>query len=262
MSRRSTQEKEPWKLLPGVEQAVEAEFLRPVLLGESILPFRTLQAFEGVIPVDARGIMLDAAAAARRGKTGLTGWLTAAEEVWEDNKTATVNLNGQFDYYGKLASQFPVADLRVCYAASGTLPCALVVRDPRAIIEHAVYWTKVSLLGEGNYLAAILNSETTRARVADLQARGQWGARHFDKVMFTLPIPRFNPKDPLHVDLNQAGSEAEKVAASVAIPDGVHFQTARRRVREALAEAGVARRIDDLVAMLLHVNAKPSLKRD
>jgi hypothetical protein len=39
-SRRTNQEKIPWKNLPGIENRVEAAFLRPVLLGESILPYR------------------------------------------------------------------------------------------------------------------------------------------------------------------------------------------------------------------------------
>jgi hypothetical protein len=104
---------------------------------------------------------------------------------------------------------------------------------------------------EGLYLAAILGSETARKKVEMLQARGQWGARHFDKVMFTLPISRFGAKNELHKHLAVAGAEAEKIASKVELPEGIHFQTARRRVREALAEAGVAQQIDALVAKLL-----------
>jgi hypothetical protein len=250
-SRRSTQEKRPWKELDEIEHAVEADFLRPVVLGESILPFRLLRPLEGVVPVDDMGALLDAEGAAKRGKAGLAGWMTLAEEVWESHKTAKVKLVGQLDYYGKLCSQFPIAPIRVVYAASGTLPCALVVRDPRSVIEHAVYWAAVNDRGEGLYLAAILGSESARKKIEGLQARGQWGARHFDKVMFTLPIPRFDAEIRLHADLAAAGAEAEKVAAKVELPDDIHFQTARRRVREALAESGVAERIDALVARLL-----------
>jgi hypothetical protein len=135
------------------------------------------------------------------------------------------------------------------------------VEDRNAVIDHMLYWAPVTHRSEGLYLAAILGSEAARRRVADLQARGQWGARHFDKVMFTLPIPRFDPRDLVHTGLVQAGSEAEKIAAGVTLPDGLHFQTARRRVREVLIEAGVARKIDKLVATLLHVSSKSSLKR-
>ena len=59
VSRRNGQEKKPWKSLPSIENQVEAEFLRPTLLGESILPYRVFQPFEAVIPATAGGDVLD-----------------------------------------------------------------------------------------------------------------------------------------------------------------------------------------------------------
>ena len=47
VSRRNKQEKTPWKDLPGIENRVEAEFLHPVLLGESILPYRVFRPVRG-----------------------------------------------------------------------------------------------------------------------------------------------------------------------------------------------------------------------
>jgi hypothetical protein len=144
-----------------------------------------------------------------------------------------------------------VPPIRVLYAASGTIPCTAILRDNRAVVEHAVYWSRIISPNEAQYLSAILNSEAARRKVADMQARGQWGARHFDKVMFTLPIQRFDPKHSLHEELAAAGAEAEKLAAKLEIPEDLHFQTARRRVREALAKAGISKTIDALVAKLL-----------
>ncbi len=69
--------------------------------------------------------------------------------------------------------------------------------------------------------------------------------------MFTLPIPRFDRKNGLHGDLADAAAEAEKLAASAELTESTHFATARRRVREALAAAGLSQRIDALVARLL-----------
>ena len=59
VSRRNGQEKKPWKSLPSIENQVEAEFLRPTLLGQSILPYRVFQPFEAVIPATAGGDVLD-----------------------------------------------------------------------------------------------------------------------------------------------------------------------------------------------------------
>ncbi len=45
--------------------------------------------------------------------------------------------------------------------------------------------------------------------------------------------------------------DAERLAASVVLPEGIKFQQARKWVRDALTEAGISPRIDDLVARLL-----------
>jgi hypothetical protein len=226
-SRRSTQEKRPWNRLTGIEQAVEAEFVRPILLGESILPFHVFRAFEGVIPVDNKGATLDAAAAGRRGKTGLAGWMTQAEGLWNEHRVSEMTLIGRWNYHNELGAQFPIPAIRVVYAKAGTLPAAAIVDDAKAVIDHMLYWMPVQHRHEGLYLASILGSEAARSRVAALLARGQWGARHFDKVMFTLPIPRFDAKNEIHKDLATAAAAAEKVAGKVELEENAHFQTAR-----------------------------------
>ena len=250
-SRRTSQENPPWRALPGIEAAVETEFLRPVLLGESILPYRVFRPFEGVIPVSGGGYVFDAGRAANHGFGGLHGWMRQAEAVWRENSESGDTLIECWNHYNKLAAQFPIAPIRVVYAKAGTFPAACVLRDAEAVIDHKLYWTAPTGEGEAHYLAAILNSETVRARVAQYQSLGQFGARDFDKVMFNLPIPRFGPGDRLHGALADAAAEAERVAAAVEFPESVRFQPARRLVRIALAEAGLSQRIDALVATLL-----------
>jgi hypothetical protein len=128
---------------------------------------------------------------------------------------------------------------------------ACLLREHRAVIDHMLYWVTPASEAEASYLAAILNSEAARVRVEQYQARGGFGARHFDKVIFNLPIPRFDAREKLHLALAAAAVQAEKVAAVVALPEAVKFQRARRIVRAALSEAEVAQRIDALVAKLL-----------
>lgn len=251
-SRRSPQEKRPWKELPGIENNVEAEFLRPVLLGESVVPYRVFRPFEGLIPVSADGVVLSAKGAADIGYGGIFGWMRKAEALWNTHADGRVTtLAEQFNYYGKLAAQFPIRPLRVLFAASGSLPAACLIRDTRAVVEHALYWAEPRSEREGYYLCAILNSETARAAAAKFQARGQFGARHFDKVLFNLPIPAFDPGNKLHRDLATAAARAEKLAASVALPDDIKFQRARTMIRSALTEAGLTKTIDALVGRLL-----------
>ncbi len=250
-SRRTTQEKAPWKTLPPLRGNVESRFLRPLYLGESIAPFRLLYSVAAVIPWEPRWGLLDAASAQARGHLHLARWLSEGERLWQGHGRGGLTLIDRWDFHHELVSQFPPAPLRVVYTASGTIPAVAVLRDAEAICEHGLYWVSVASEAEAAYLAAVLNSEAARARVAGRQARGQWGARHFDKVMFELPIPKFDPADRLHKRLSAASARAEAVASAVVLHEGEHFIRSRGRIRTALAEDGVAAEIDRLVEELL-----------
>ncbi len=188
-SRRSAQEKPPWKDLPGLAGAVEQQFLRPALLGESIAPYRILDWPEAVIPFHEK--IMDADIAAGHGFPGLSTRLSDAAKLWDANSRQGMTLTDRINYWGALAAQLPIRQLRVVYTKSGTNPAATLLSSAIAVVDHMLYWCPVEERAEGLYLCAIINSETAREAVSHLQARGQWGARHFDKVMFTLPIPKF-----------------------------------------------------------------------
>ena len=248
-SRRSTQEKEPWKSRRSLRGNVESRFLRPLCLGESVAPYRLLAPVLAVVPWDGSSL-LDARKADAQGFLELADWLGRAEKVWDKHKSGALSFVEQIDYYGKLSAQFPVPEFRILYTASGTLPAAAMLKDERAVIEHKLYWGKVEEQ-EGYYLCSVLNSEAARTRIAHMQSRGQWGARDIDKLLFEVALPRFNSKDVLHSDVAKAGKQAEAVAAAVVLPEGGHFVKARRLIREALVEDGVGEQIEKLVERLL-----------
>lgn len=251
-SRRNNLEKKPWRDLPAISNRVESEFLHPVMLGESILPYRIFQTFEAVVPVTPRGEVIDAVGAANRGIDGLHGWMSKAEATWEAHRSSeNYTFSGLLDYFGQLSAQFPIPSLRVVYAKAGTNPAAAIVRSDTYIIENLLYWCPVSSEAEGHYLCALINAEETRKRIEAFQARGQWGARHIDKVIFNLPFPRFDQSNPDHVAISEKAEEAEKIAASVILPDGTKFRRARGLVRKSIDAAGIATEIDAAVAQLL-----------
>jgi hypothetical protein len=162
--------------------------------------------------------------------------------------------------------QLGVSGLKVVYAGSGTLLSAVALDDPRLLVEHAAYWAAARNLEEarylGNYapvcqvhncryLTAVLNSGTVLARVIPMQPRGWRDPRHFDNLVWELPIPEYDRRVPLHRELADAASKAERVAAIVPLREGAHFMRQRRAIRDALAENGIASVIDSLVSRLL-----------
>ena len=75
-------------------------------------------------------------------------------------------------------------------------------------------------------------------------------ARHFDNLMWELPIPEYNARDPLHQELADLAVECERVAAAVVIDPAQYFTRQRRAIRDALLAAGLAARLDALVARM------------
>ena len=262
--RTGTQDKEPWKTVESPQGRIKKDFLYPVLLGESIAPFRVLAPQQAVIPWDVKGHgtnldldiktgavpkqqLMDARTAAERGHLELAQWLEKTEALWERHKRSPISFLEQCDYYGKLSCQFPPAAVRVVYTKAGTNLAACAIEESAAIIDHMLYWAAVESLEEARYLCGILNSEVLRSRVEQYQVQGQWGARHFDKYVFNLPIPRFDAGNPLHYELAQAAATAEAIATAVEMKEDEHFTRARARVRSALAEHGVAAQLERLV---------------
>jgi hypothetical protein len=84
-----------------------------------------------------------------------------------------------------------------------------------------------------------------------MQPRGWRDPRHFDNLVWELPIPEFDRRQALHRELANAAAGAERVAAMVLLREGAHFMRQRRAIREALAENGIAAVIDALVSRLL-----------
>lgn len=251
-SRMGSQDKAPWKDIPALRGQIERRFIKPLLLGETIAPFRALEPFLAVIPWESRQRkVLDAGAALEAGFPHLARWLREAGRLWDNHSSGDMSLVEQLNYHGKLSAQFPIPALRVVYAKAGVKAAATIVRDNHVVIDHKLYCMCPKTEAEGHYLTAILNSETARSRVEALQSEGQYGPRDFDKVMFSLPIPRYRGGDELHRELARSAELAETVAAGVDISEFRNFKLVRRAVREALAGTGVANRIEALVTALL-----------
>ncbi|MFO0602045.1 MAG: N-6 DNA methylase [Polyangiales bacterium] len=249
-SVRSASEKKPWKDLPGLTGVVEKAFVRPVHLGETVLPYRTLEPRLAVLPISPSGDIL-AGTEALEAYSDLSKWWHAAEDVWNQHRSSDrLTLGEQLDYQGKLRNQFPQYDQRIVYCASGMHLCAARVLQRRALIEHSLYWAKALHDEEAFFLCAILNAACVTAAVRPLMSYGK-DERHIDKYIWRLPIPEYDEKVSLHVELAKLGQQAEEEIAELALDDEVHFAASRRVVREHLAASKVGQTIEKRVAKLL-----------
>lgn len=248
-------DKKPWITVQPPEGPVERAFLRPVALGESIAPYRILRLANGLIPMED-GKVLTADSAAALGHRGLAAWLRDSEGKWNEHSNKTeagdprMSLSNRVDAMGMLRSQAIIAPIRILYSKAGTRLSACWLED-EAIVDTKAYWSAANSLEEAAYVAAIINAEVVLDRVKDLQPVGQRDRRDFDNLVWTLPIPEYDPNEMLHSDIAAAALHAAEVAARVELPEHVHFTTKRKLIRRALEADGIAQIIERLVDALL-----------
>ena len=270
--RRGGQDKPPWKdldLTAITGQTVESDHLFDVHLGETLVPYATLEPLkallplrqgESAIPVDANGV----------GGVRLGGldrrmrdrWRTVSR-LWETNKAAAneLTLLGRVDYHRELSSQFEWQrdhgrrPVRVAYSSAGT-PTAALLHDDNSIVENVLFWITCRNAEEAQYLLAIINSDVLYERVASLMPKGQFGARHLHKHLWKLPIPEFDAGNPLHLAVSKAG-EAAAVGAAKQLEQlrqdrpKLTVTIARRELRRWLRASAEGKAVEEGVGELL-----------
>lgn len=250
VSHRSGQEREPWKGIGTRHGSVEAEFVLPAMQGEHVMPFRVRQHPSVVVPWHGGHLIAHDDPELDR-FPGLAEWWRVSSDLWLEKRqeTSTGSLEARADYKSALSDQFPIAPQRVVYAASGARLTATRVIDRRIVIEKSAYWIAVGNTQEAYYLLGLFNSSVLDEAVKPYQVVGIGGARHFDKNVFEVPIPQFDPQDPDHISLAAAATAAETRVASLALPSSAIG--ARRAARTALDAAGLAADLNDNSARVL-----------
>jgi hypothetical protein len=248
-SIRSPNEKKPWKNLPTLSRPVESQFIRPLILGETILPYIVKPNPLAIVPWDGEQLLgpdgerIDL-------YPGLAAWWREASTIWDRHGRQQMTLNARLDYRHGLSHQFPIAHERVVYTKGGMYLAAARITDPQAVIDHKLYWAPARSKNEALYLTGILNSDALTLAVRPLQARGEHNPRDFDKYIFQLPVPLFDRDNEDHLILAELADAAEKRVAAMQLPE-LSFQAQRKRVRQALRDDGIAEQVEAKVAKLL-----------
>ena len=271
--KRGSQDKEPWRSLDLTEitlQTVEFQHVHDVHLGETLVPYATLNPLKAVLPLRVRDGQIPA------DESGVGGirigglerrmrdrWRTVSR-LWEENKTAAnkMDLLEQLDYYGKLSAQLDWQQnsgehpIRVLYSGWGA-PTAALLHDDDAIVDYKLFWVACRNRGEAHYLLSVINSDALADGVNKYTTPNWAGkTRDLQKHLWKLPIPLFNPDDPLHIEVSEAG----RVAAEGAVEqlerlrqerDRVTVTIARREIRKWLRESAEGETVERLVSKLL-----------
>ena len=218
--------------LTQLEGVVSNDNLFDVYLGECVAPYVTLHPLKAALPVhrvtmtiplnhencEANKHNACRLEVAELHSTMQRRWNNAAEMYREAHKNQAIkDLYSNLNHLNKLTSQLEYLQgtitndetVRVAYTESGQ-PTAAIIRDNRAIVDRTLYQTVCQSEDEARYVLALINSSALAAATAPFMPKGLYGPRHFEKHGWKLPIPRYNPSDPLHVHLSELGKTAEQ----------------------------------------------------
>lgn len=248
-SKRSVSEKEPWKDLLELNGTVETEFLYPTALGEQVRPFSTRPFDTFLIPLTRRGELLSGEHARIDAYPGLAAWVREAESLWTAHSNGKVTLSEQINHMSKLTQQLPQPSTRVVYAKAGMHVAAALITDPQVIIDHTLYWATVATEQEGQYLVGILNAPVLTDLVRPLMSYGK-DERHVDKHVWKLPIPTYDPDDPVHQEIVELATRLSDQVSNLQFTSD-YFVTVRKQIRQHLASSSDGKRLNGLVAQLL-----------
>ncbi len=271
--RRGSQDKEPWRsldLAAITDQTIEKTHLFEVHLGETLVPYATLDPLEAVLPL-RRGegqfpTESDGIGGVRVGgleRRMRDRWRTVSR-LWDDYKQPVnkLNLIGRLDYHREFSSQLEWRTgsgdrpVRVVYSGWGA-PTSALLEDDSAIVDYKLFWVTCRHLEEANYLLAIINSEVL-AEDVNKYTTPNWAGktRDLQKKLWILPIPEFDPAEDLHVAISEAGEAAaagagRQLAQLRQERDRVTVTIARRELRKWLRESPEGRTVEDVVGRLL-----------
>jgi hypothetical protein len=250
-SQRSALEKRPWKNLPDLEGSIEKQFVRPVLLGEHVVPYRVIGADKTVLPIEGTKTLLDGQHDHLDRYPDLARWWRDAERLWDDNRSSDrLSLIDRLDFRKGLTEQLPSAPLRVVYGKAGMYVTAALVDDSNAIIDHSLYWAAVATRQEGMFLLAVLNAPRLTDAVRPLMSYGK-DERHIDKAVWDLPIPDFDPSDPKQVRIAELGEAEFRRIAELKFEGNKNYIVLRRALRDFLLSSPDAEELDQLITELL-----------
>jgi hypothetical protein len=249
-SMRSSYENPPWKELDPMKGVIETEFLRPVLVGENVIPYRILSSREAVLPLEGDQI-LDSSNPRLELYSDLAGWWEHAEKIWNEHRSSErLTLCERLNFRNGLGDQIPIAPLRVVYGKSGMHVAAALLDESDALIDHTLYWGAVTSHAEGWYLCAILNNPELTTQVRPLMSYGK-DERHIDKHVWELSIPLYDPSNSVHQRLSVLGQQEAETVAALDLDENTYFVTLRQNVRETLAARTDAAEAAELVTELI-----------
>lgn len=237
---------EPWRSAGQLTGTVPSAWLKPVMRGESVLPF-TLKRDETMRLVDPPAN--ESCALTKRAQA-----LYAKHRGARPRTPAT--LAERIDFGQALSAQRTgranTSTIRIVHPTSGVRMRAARIAPATLITDSSSAWADAGSEDEAAFVVALLNAPALGAAFMNARTSGRdFSLRPWQQV----PIPRYDPRNPAHRALVALCRRAEATAAATTgtgdrARAGQRAQT--RQILKALEAEGILNAIDTEAARVLN----------
>ncbi len=245
--------KKPWSSKGTLNgKGVPARWIHSAAFSTSMFPFTLRRELDKVVlPLNENGLYDESAKD--------NGFWVNAEAVYRDGKGKGKNtpdtLWGQVDFQNKLTRQTTSVVAgeglrKVLYNKSGRIGLRSARVPPSIITNDTLYHLTCSSESEAAYLTSLFNADCLQ----EAYRQSQRTRRHFDLHFWhTVPIPKYDPRNPTHIQLADLCKQAEVVAEEIrdSFPDNAGQIRVSDAIHQALRERGIADQIDDAARQLM-----------
>lgn len=246
---------DPWCVIDPQSGTVPAAWVRKLMVSKAVIPYAVSPhgLLQAVIPVDHTGTL-------ERSPGSRSAFWQEMEEIYGQHRGEGSNtpktLLARIDYGAQLSAQLAVqkgSRKMIVYPSSGDIMRACRIRPGEAIVDSTLYWYVAGSAREAAYLVGVMNAACLTEAFSQSRASG----RHFHLHPWrAIPIPKFDRKNPKHIDLARLGERAERLVGSWS--SGLEAQRIRRgqvalstRARALLHDNGISDQIDAVVRKIL-----------
>ena len=251
----------PWSEIEPQRGVVPADWIRALVISNSILPFAVSpnERYSAVIPTTGTGDIDNEA-------VKNNAFWRRMNRIYEENrgkgKSTPKSLLAQIDYGSKLSSQltYQKSNLKsvVLYPASGDIMRSCRIMIDKDIIDATLYRFIARTEEEAAYLVSLLNAPCLNDAFVESKESGIDFHLH---PWRTVPIQHYNQANADHVALANLTVKAEqKIEDWFTTPDFKKLRLAQvglsSRIRELLGNEGILDDIDHHVRNILPRQAR------
>ncbi len=247
----------PWHTVPTNRGTVRRRWIRNLLTSNELFAFVVNPAVpKAIIPTTARGTLETV-------PERHSDFWQDLDHIYQEHRgqgrSTPKTLIERLDYNGGLSVQLVpqrVHRTLVLHPTSGDIMRAARIPPGTIILQHTLHYFTAASAGEAAFLVALLNAPSLHRAYVGSRTSG----RHFTNNPWrAIPIPRYDPDDPLHLELAALCARAETIASRfIETAEGRLGQIATsNRIRDLLQERGVFAQIDDAVRQILPDHADP-----